>query len=283
MQTAGMVPCMDGKDGHAADGLDLARLGAEEFPDLARLAGTVYYGAPPSDAEVTRAGRLLDLDRSLGVRERGELVATAATCHVELTVPGGRQLPAAGLTEVAVLPTHRHRGLMRRMVAAHLDDARARGEVASVLMATEGAIYGRLGYGVGTLRADWELARVGAALHGGPAPGHTRLVASEEAARVLPRVFDAHRRAQPRGEVGGGGEHLHVGPVSAMMHSAARLPTPVMVSRRSRARANGAMTRSTSWSSRSWSAAPAPTSPSRWRPPPRRRATPPRPDPGTAS
>src|SRR6266498_3930593 len=35
-------------------------------------------------------------------------------------------------------------------------------------------------------------------------------------------------------------------PISAMMHSAARLPTPVMVSRWSRARAKGEMTRSTS-------------------------------------
>ena len=38
-------------------------------------------------------------------------------------------------------------------------------------------------------------------------------------------------------------------PISAMMHSAARLPTPVMVSSRSRAWANGASTRSM-WVSR---------------------------------
>jgi predicted acetyltransferase len=157
----------------------------------------VYYGAPPSDAEVDRAGRLLDLDRSLGVRDRGELVATAATCHVELTVPGGRQLPAAGLTEVAVLPTHRRRGLMRRMVAAHIDDARARGELASVLMATEGGIYGHLGYGVGTLRADWELARANTALRVAASQGQARLLSAAEAIEVLPRVFDAHRRVQP--------------------------------------------------------------------------------------
>jgi predicted acetyltransferase len=194
-----MVRCMTRKPGpgRGADGLKLARLGPEEFPKLARLAGIVYYGAPPSDAEVGRAGALLDLDRSLGVRDAGELVATAATCHVELTVPGGRQLPGAGLTEVAVLPTHRRRGLMRRMVAAHLHDARARGELVSVLMATEGGIYGHLGYGIGTLRADWELARAGAALRDGPAPGQTRMVAAGEAMRVLPRLFDAHRRTQP--------------------------------------------------------------------------------------
>ncbi len=38
-------------------------------------------------------------------------------------------------------------------------------------------------------------------------------------------------------------------PISAMMHSAARLPTPVMVSSRSRASAKGAITRSTRSSS----------------------------------
>jgi hypothetical protein len=38
-------------------------------------------------------------------------------------------------------------------------------------------------------------------------------------------------------------------PISAMMHSAARLPTPVMVSSRSLALAKGAITWSTRWSS----------------------------------
>ena len=42
----------------------------------------------------------------------------------------------------------------------------------------------------------------------------------------------------------GGGEHRHVTPISAMIVSAAHLPTPVMVSSRSRAEAKGAITSS---------------------------------------
>jgi predicted acetyltransferase len=179
------------------DGFELGPIAPEEFDALARLAGTVYYGAPPSGEEIAWMARLVDLQRSVAVHDKDQLVATAATAHFELTVPGGDQVPAAGLTEVAVLPTHRRRGLGRWIVTHHLADARNRGELVSVLMATEGAIYGRLGYGVGTMRADWHLPRAGAALRRAtPQAGHPRIVPPEEAAKLLPVMFEAHRRVQ---------------------------------------------------------------------------------------
>jgi len=179
------------------DGYELGPIAPEDFDALARLAGVVYYGASPSEEEIAWTARLVDLQRSVAVRYKEQLVATAATAHVELTVPGAVQVPAAGLTEVAVLPTHRRRGLGRWMVSQHLSDAQSRGELASVLMATEGAIYGRLGYGVGTMRADWHLPRAGAALRRAtPQAGHPRIIPPEEAAKLLPVVFDAHRRVQ---------------------------------------------------------------------------------------
>ncbi len=182
---------------HRRDGLELAPIAPSDFGALARLAGIVYYGAPPSEEEIAWTARLVDVQRSVVVRDKEQLVATAATAHHELTVPGGHQVPTAGLTEVAVLPTHRRQGLGRWIVSQHLDDARNRGEVVSVLMATEGAIYGRLGYGVGTVRADWHLARVGARLRTAPPEtGRPRIVPAEEAAKLLPSVFEAHRRAQ---------------------------------------------------------------------------------------
>jgi predicted acetyltransferase len=172
-------------------------LSAADFRELAQLAGMVYYGAPPGDGETACLAGLVDPGRSMVIRDADEVVGGAATCHLELTVPGGRQVPAAGLTEVAVLPTHRRRGLLRQVVAAHAEDAAAHGELVSLLMATEGGVYHRFGYGAGTLRADWQLARAGASLRGEPnARGRARLVAAREAETLLPAIFEKHRRRQ---------------------------------------------------------------------------------------
>ena len=64
-----------------------------------------------------------------------------------LSVCGGT-VPMAGLTMVSVRASHRRRGVLRRMLAAHLGDARGRGEPVSGLWASDARIYGRFGYGV---------------------------------------------------------------------------------------------------------------------------------------
>ncbi len=85
------------------------------------------------------------------------IVATAATYNFEIAVPGGT-LPMAGLTMVTVRPSHRRRGLHRRLMAQHLDDARGRGFAVSGLWASEATIYGRFGYGVAAFTDAYEIA-----------------------------------------------------------------------------------------------------------------------------
>ena len=67
-------------------------------------------------------------------------------------MPGGALLPAAAVSWVSVLPTHRRRGVLTQMMAAMHDDARERGEPAAILTASESSIYGRFGYGVAAWR-----------------------------------------------------------------------------------------------------------------------------------
>lgn len=78
----------------------------------------------------------------------GAVVATAGTFDLAIALPGGGQLPMAGLTMVSVRPTHRRRGILRELMRLHLDDARGRGFAISGLWASEASIYGRFGYGV---------------------------------------------------------------------------------------------------------------------------------------
>ena len=71
----------------------------------------------------------------------------------QLSVPGQEVLPAAGVTFVAVLPTHRRRGVLSSLMRRQLADVRDRGEPLAILWASEAVIYGRYGYG----RASWHL------------------------------------------------------------------------------------------------------------------------------
>jgi predicted acetyltransferase len=85
------------------------------------------------------------------------------------------------------------------MMRRQLDDVHERGEALAVLMASEGGIYGRFGYGPATFVASYEIDRP-TGLARGPA-GTIQLVSGEVAAGAYPAVYDDARRRRP-GEVG---------------------------------------------------------------------------------
>ncbi|WNM26456.1 GNAT family N-acetyltransferase [Demequina capsici] len=89
----------------------------------------------------------------------GMLAGVRSTHAMELRVPGGGTLPAAGLTWVSVHPSHRRRGVLSTMMRDHFARARARGQAVSVLYAAETAIYGRFGYGAATPHRKIDLGR----------------------------------------------------------------------------------------------------------------------------
>ncbi|MGW7049198.1 GNAT family N-acetyltransferase [Streptomyces avermitilis] len=105
---------------------------------------------------------LTECDRSIGVWDDDACVGTAGAFSFRVTVPGGASVPAAGITMVSVAATHRRRGVLTSMMRRQLDDIRSWGEPLAVLTASEPAIYGRFGYGIGThqLTADVDTSRV---------------------------------------------------------------------------------------------------------------------------
>ena len=107
------------------------------------------------------------------------------------------QLPCAGVTVVGVLPTHRRRGILRSMMRVQLDDAHERGEPIATLFASEETIYGRYGYGLASLNAFDVAKSIEAFRPGVEAVGRVRLVDPDEAAKLLPPVYDAVRRSRP--------------------------------------------------------------------------------------
>jgi predicted acetyltransferase len=139
----------------------------------------------------------IELDRTLAAFEGDEMVGTGRLYSLELTMPGGRLLPAAGVSWIAVLPTHRRRGILSAIKRTQLDDAAARGESLAILYASESGIYRRFGYGVATSSMSVSIERRRSAfLH--PAPeGRVRLVDEDDARKLFPEIFDRVRRAQP--------------------------------------------------------------------------------------
>ena len=154
-----------------------------------------YFGSRPDPEELEKLGAILPADRVLTAREDGQVVGGAGAYRFDTTVPGGAQVPTAGVMAVGVLPTHRRRGALTALMRRQLADAHERGEPIATLFAAEGAIYGRFGYGLATLAGDIELPKSDARLWQEEPLGRTRLLESEdEMLEVLPDIFD---RIQP--------------------------------------------------------------------------------------
>lgn len=100
---------------------------------------------------------LTEFDRSLGVWDADACVGTAGAFSFRLTVPGGAAVNAAGVTMVSVAATHRRRGVLTSMMRRQLDDVREWGWPLAVLTASEPAIYGRFGYGIGSHQVSAEI------------------------------------------------------------------------------------------------------------------------------
>src|SRR4029453_5101680 len=127
--------------------MDLTRRPVAEAQLPAFLeAEHIAFGQHTTSEHVDAYRDLLELGRTLAAFDGDRIVGTTAAYSFEVTVPRPAQVPAAGGTSVGVLPTHRRRGVLPRLMARQLDDVRERGEPLAVLGASESAIYGRFGY-----------------------------------------------------------------------------------------------------------------------------------------
>jgi predicted acetyltransferase len=156
------------------------------------------FGESSAEGEAEEWRGNFEFDRSLAAFEGERIVGTGGAYSMELTLPGLTSVPVGGLTSIAVLPTHRRRGILRAMIERHLWDVEARGEPLSVLNASEATIYGRFGYGPATWASEFEIDTPFGAFADPPeTPGRVRFVDPAEGAKLLPEFYDRARRAQP--------------------------------------------------------------------------------------
>lgn len=163
------------------------------FPETPADGGATWWSA-------------LEMDRNLlAMTADRRPVGTAGASSFELTLPGEVLVPAAGVTAVGVLPSHRRQGVLSAMMRRQLTDLWARGELLSVLLASEALIYRRFGYGPATYTQRLTVARHQAALAppragataDAPATGSVALLRRFECGEILEELYDRYRRAQP--------------------------------------------------------------------------------------
>ncbi|MHB8869840.1 MAG: GNAT family N-acetyltransferase [Thermoleophilia bacterium] len=179
-------------------------ISAEEFPAFAQ-ADKVAFGASTNEQDLAAEALALEFDRTVAAFECARIVGTTATLSLDLTLPGGRIVPAGGLTWTGVLPTYRRRGLVRTMIARQLDLSHERGEPVNILQASESTIYGRFGYGTATYELGFSLETAHAAFRP-EAPAESagarfEVVDDTAAFPVLSSVFQSFRLRIP-GTVG---------------------------------------------------------------------------------
>jgi predicted acetyltransferase len=152
-----------------------------------------FHGGPLSDRQRARLQARLEYDRTAAAFDGGTIIGTAGAYSFRMRVPGALAA-VAGVTQVAVLPSYRRRGVLSSLMRQQLDDLHERGEAVAALFASEAGIYGRFGYGPASWQATYTLrAGEGRLAPTAPTDKGLRLrIAEPESARAeLAKVFEA--------------------------------------------------------------------------------------------
>ncbi|HEX2374259.1 MAG TPA: GNAT family N-acetyltransferase [Actinomycetota bacterium] len=177
--------------------IDIRPITPEQGDQFSNVMATAF-GETFTEEELADHDRWFEYDRSMAAFDGDRMVGTGGAYSMDLTLPGLTTIPIGGLTAIAVLPTHRRRGILRSMIAYHFEEVERRGELVSALGASESLIYSRFGYGLGTTFADFEIdPRHGQFLRPVATRGRLRLLDPEETAKIVPPLYDRYRRGQP--------------------------------------------------------------------------------------
>jgi len=170
----------------------------EDLPAYVDMSAGAFLERPPAlDSIAATLAEAWDLTRVYAAFDGPRIVGSFRSFATELTVPGGRQVQAAGVAGVGVAATHRRRGVLRRMTETEHAAMRERGDVVGLLHASEYAIYGRFGYGMGCRQAIWRLDTNATTFVDHDDPGSIEfLTADADAITVAKAVFETWRHRQ---------------------------------------------------------------------------------------
>jgi predicted acetyltransferase len=171
----------------------------DEVPAFTAQLDLGYHENPPQEAHDVSM-RLLPRGAAIAAFDGAELVSTGGVVAFELTVPGGVAVPAAGVSFITVKGTHRRRGILTAMMRYQLDGLHERGGApVAILEASEPAIYGRFGYGLGSQQLALTIPRGDNGLSAVPGSDkfQMRMVDPLQAYERCQEVFETNRLSRP--------------------------------------------------------------------------------------
>jgi predicted acetyltransferase len=172
----------------------------DAFAEWERALWTVFMvGAPSSDVVRQRQDRY-EAHRLTAIRDGDRTVATFRSFDTTLTLPGAGpssgHIDVSAITNVSVLPTHRRRQLLTRLMHSELERSWSEGLAANVLISSESTIYGRFGFGMATDACTWTIDAK-SALFRRERSGAVELVDSDTFIRLAPEIYESARLRHP--------------------------------------------------------------------------------------
>lgn len=171
----------------------------DELADFLTVDQHASHGTPISERAHANLLARLEFGRTLAAFDGDTIVGGTGVFSFHMRVPGA-MAAVAGVSLVAVLPSHRRQGILSALMRRQLADVSERGETVAVLFGSESGIYGRYGYGRASWQAAYRLQRgEGALAPGVPAdPGlRLRIVEPLSARAELAQVYDLALSERP--------------------------------------------------------------------------------------
>ncbi len=162
----------------------------DEYRAASDVVSIALMHAPVNDEDWEKAQASWDDSDSVSAWDGDRCVGHTGGYRFATLVPGGALVPTCGVTRVGVLPTHRRRGIARRLIERVLADARAGGQVLASLRASDSRIYPRFGFGLAGTAVEAVVRPDRARPVSGAAAGSLRLLAPDEVLGALPALYE---------------------------------------------------------------------------------------------
>lgn len=175
--------------------MEIRQVRDEEFFQW-RIAvrGSLGYHTNLESTKFMRAHRV-EIDRLLVCTDGDTMAGSGGADSFDMTLPGGAQVPVAGVAYITTAPTHRRRGVQRSIMKRIHDDARERGDVASILWASQSLLYGRYGYGNTMPVHNWHIDLRHTSYE--YAPEWSGCYVKVERDEAIPLMTEAYERTRP--------------------------------------------------------------------------------------
>ncbi|MFG2244144.1 GNAT family N-acetyltransferase [Spirillospora sp. NPDC048823] len=177
--------------------IEIREIPEADVERMVDLAGMVFHVDTDDERDGWRPRRA----ERIGAYDGDVLAGQLASMPLRLAVPGAF-LDCSAVTFAGVLPTHRRRGILTSMIERMHAGAVAAGRPVAALWASQGAIYGRYGFGLATRAISLEVdTSRPLGLRTAPDPAPLRLVDAASAADVLDPLYTRALARRPGGLV----------------------------------------------------------------------------------